>query len=328
MNGLITVATNSTSSLQNALDQIREVESSYLPDIAVPLGTTTWTPNGSLVVPDLGAVAVNDWAREQLSNMLGVRFDRWFQSASPEEQANEMSRRLRRARNKVRLRLAQGADGPNLRALVSPSYSAVEDSALLSAVSDALTGMNPLVHRLDLTNRMTTVVITIGEPQSRGGIVGATWGALTVTNSGVGWSGLSIVLSLIRLVCRNGMSAPVYEGRLIKMRHQALNIGAIRDLFGTKLQEVPALLLRAMGTVEASTSWPVINVEAEARELLRERGVIRAHLSGVLAAYRREPHESVFGISQAMTLYAQQTMPEDRLALEDLAGSYVLRSAP
>ena len=275
MNGPTTVASNSTSSLQNALDRIRAVESNYLPDVVVPLSATAWTSNGSLVIPDLGEVAVNDWAREQLSNMLGVRFDRWFQSASPEEQADEMSRRLSRARNKVQLRLAQSPDGPILRAVVSPSYSAIDDSALLATVIDSLDSSNPQLHRLDMTERMTNIVVTIGEPQSRGGIVGAIWGALTITNSGVGWCGLAIVLSIIRLVCRNGMSAPVYEGLLIKVRHRALNIGAVRDLLRTKLQTVPKVLLRATNTLEASTSWPVVNVEAETHELLRERGMIR-----------------------------------------------------
>ena len=239
-----------------------------------------------------------------------------------------MTRRLQRARSNVRLRLAQGVHGPILRALVSPSYSAIEDSSLLAAVVDTLEQANPLLHRLEMTQRMTNIVITIGEPQSRGGIVGTVWGALTITNSGVGWSGLFGNFVSHSVGLKNGMSAPIYEGQLIKVRHRALSVGAIRDLLQTKIQTIPEVLLRATRTLEASTSWSVVNVEAEARELLRERGLIRTHLGGVLAAYKREPHQSVFGVAQAITLHAHEVSPDDRLGLERLAGSYVLRSAP
>lgn len=327
MTGPITDPT-SGALLPSVLDRLRLEESRYLPDRIVQLSATTWSPSGMLVIAGLGETHVNAWALDQLSGLLGVRFDRWFQNAGPEEQAEEMTRRLRRARSKVQLRLAQSPDGPILRAVVSPSYSAIDDSALLATVIDSLDSGNPQLHRLDMTERMTNIVVTIGEPQSRGGIVGAIWGALTITNSGVGWSGLSVVLSLIRLACKNGMSAPVYEGLLIKVRHRALDISAVRDLLRPRLQTIPEVLLRATSTLEASTSWPVVNVEAETHELLRERGMIRNHLSGVLAAYRLEAHPTVFGIAQAITLHAQAVSPEDRLALEQLAGSYVARSSP
>ena len=322
-----TASVPNDASLSNALARLRAGEASHLPDIVVPLSSTAWTPNGSLIVPDLGEVVVNEWAREQLSNLLGVRFDRWFQTASPEEQADEMTRRLQRARNKVRLRLAQGTCGPILRALVSPSYSAVQDSSLLSAVIDSLEGSSPRLHRIELTQRMTCVVVTVGEPQTAGGIVGALWGSLTIVNSGVGWSGLSVTLSIVRLVCKNGMSAPIHEAQVIRVRHRAIDMGAIQDQLGGKLKAVPEILSRAARTLEASTDWRIVNVEAEARERLREKGMIRNHLSGVLAAYRQEPHQSVFGISQAFTRHAQAVSPEARLALENLAGSYVARSA-
>ena len=316
------------SSLSTALARIRRIQSTHLPDVVLPLNETTWTSKGSLVILGLGEVSVSDWAREQLSSLLGIRYDRWFATATQPEQADEMTRRLRRARNKVRLRLVQTANSPTLRAVVSPSYSATNDSTLLATVIDSLCGSNPQLHRLEMTERMTNIVFTIGEPQSRGGIVGAVWGALTVTNSGVGWSGLSVVLSLIRQVCTNGMSAPVFEGQLVKVRHRALNIGSIRDLLRARLETASEILLRAISNLEASASWPVVNVEAEARELLRERGMIRNHLAGVLSGFRHEPHRSVFGLSQAMTLHAQQVTPEDRITLETLAGSYVLRSTP
>ena len=318
----------SQTSLSCAFERIRQEEARSLPDMVVPLNETSWTPTGLLNVPSLGETRVNQWARDQLAQIVGIQFDRWFLAATPEQQADEMTRRLKRARNKVRLRLAHGKDGPLLRAVVGPGYSAVEDSILLGAVGDSLSSMSPTVHRLDMTQRLTTLVIRFGEPQMPNAIVGDISGAITVTNSGVGWCKLSVVLSILRVVCSNGMRAPVHEALILGVRHRCLEPERIRAQLSSEMQAIPARLREAIRVLGASTTWPVVNVEAESRELLREAGMIRAHHKGVLAAFRREPHPSVFGLSQALTLYAQQTAPEDRIALEALAGNYVLRSAP
>ena len=114
----------------------------------------------------------------------------------------------------------------------------------------------------------------------------------------------------------------------MRVRHCSVDIDVIWTRLVEGVRTLPENLARANRVLEASSQWPVINVEAEARELLRERGMIRNHLAGVLSAFQRAPHQSVFGLSQAITLHAQEVTPEDCLALERLAGSYVLRSEP
>jgi len=321
-------ASISTTSLSYALDRVQHEEALYLPDMVISLNETSWTPAGMLVVPGHGEVRVNEWARDQLSQLLGIQFERWFSTAAPEQQADEMSRRLGRARNKVRLRLMQGMGGPALRAVVSPSYSALADSDLLSAIGESLNGVNPVVHRIEITQRLTVLVIRFGDPQFVNATVGDVSGSITLTNSGVGWCKLTVLLSILRLVCSNGMRAPVYEALILGVRHRCLEPARIRAQLCSEMQTVPNRLREATLVLGASMGWPVINVEAKSRELLREVGMIRAHHKGVLAAYRREPHPSVFGLSQALTLHAKQTAPEDRVMLESLAGKYVLRSAP
>ncbi len=294
----------------------------------VPLRELTWSNEGLVVIPNLGLARPNDWARLQLSNLLGIRFDRWFEAASREDRADEMTRRLRRATGSVRLRLSQDRGIPMLRAVVGPGYTAIEDSVILGVLADEFQSTETQVHRLDVTERLTSVLIGVGQPQHVGGKVGLVWGCLGITNSNVGWAGLSVSLSLYRLICSNGMRAPTVNAQIVRVRHRAINVDEIRVLLAKGIRSLPENLTQANRLLEASSQWPVINVEAEARELLRERGMIRSHLPGVLAAYQQEPHRSVFGLSQAITLHAQQVTPEDCLALEQLAGSYVLRSAP
>ena len=316
------------STLSSALNQLRRAEAQQLPDAVVAFSDLAWTKQGHIVIPDRGQARPNDWARQQISNLLGIRFDRWFEAASAEDRANEMTRRLRRAKGSVRLRLSCNRDVPILRALVGPGYTAIEDSVILGVLTSALQDVETHVHRLDVTERMTSVLIGVGQPQYVGGKVGLVWGCLSVTNSNVGWAGLSVSLSLYRLICSNGMRAPTINAQIVRVRHRSIDVDDIRNQLVEGIRSLPGNLAHANRVLEASSQWPVVNVEAEARELLRERGMIRNHLAGVMAAYRRETHASAFGLSQALTRHAQQVTPEDCLALEQLAGSYVLRSAP
>lgn len=314
--------------MPKALARLREMEVLNLSDAVVPLREVIWAPEDLVVIPGFGEARPSDWARLQISNLLGIRFDRWFEDASPEDRAEEMCRRLHRAKGNVRLRLSRDKDVPILRAVVSPGYTAIEDSVIIGLLAERLQSIEARVHRLDVTERMTSALIGVGQPQHVGGVVGAVWGCLSVTNSNVGWAGLSVNLSLYRLVCSNGMRAPTVNSQIVRVRHRSVHIGYIRAQLVEGIRSLPENLAHANRVLEGSSHWPVVNVEAEARELLRERGMIRSHLNGVLSAFRREPHRSVFGISQAITLHAQKTTPEHRLELEELAGSYVLRSAP
>jgi len=318
----------SGTSLTRALKQLVAIEGHNLPDVVIPLRDLSWTPAGTIVIPSYGEARPNDWARHQICNLLGIRFDVWFAAASSKDRAEEMSRRLRRAKGNVRLRLSRTEELPIVRAVVSPGYTAIEDSMIFDLLTNELRGTETQVRHFDATERMTSALIALGQPQHVGGVVGAVWGSIRITNSNVGWAGLSVSLSLYRLICSNGMRAPTVNAQFVRVRHHSVNINDIQTQLAEGIRSLPENLSQATRTFESSTQWPVVNVEAEARALLRERRMIQGHHSGVMAAFRREPHESVFGLSQAITLYAQQTCPEDRVALEGLAGSYVLRSAP
>lgn len=319
---------NPGTGISGTLERIAAVEAQHLPDVVVPLRELTWSVDGSVTIPSHGSARPNDWARQQIGSLLGVRFDRWFESATPEERSDEMTRRLHRSRGNVRLRIALAKEGTILRAVVTPSYSPIPDSLILGTLEVALRGSPAKVHRTDITERMTSVMICVGEPQGVGGIIGATWGSIVMTNSGVGWSGLSVSISLLRLVCTNGMKAPVFDANILKVRHRSIDIHGIRNQLVGGIRSLPVVVVKANQVLAASATWKVRDVEAEVHAVLREAGMIRHHQPQVLAAYRREPHPSVFGLSQALTLHAQTATPEDRVMLEALAGSYVARSAP
>ena len=168
-------ATAAGSTLTETLDRLKLAEDQHLPDRVVALRDLAWTKKGHVGIPSLGEVRPNEWSRLQLSNLLGIKFDRWFEAATSEDRADEMTRRLRRAKGNVRLRLVKGQVIPTIRAVVSPGYTAIEDSVIMGLLTDELQGLKAHVQRLDVTERVTSVLIGVGQPQHVGGVVGLVW---------------------------------------------------------------------------------------------------------------------------------------------------------
>jgi hypothetical protein len=82
------------------------------------------------------------------------------------------------------------------------------------------------------TDKTTSYVISLGEPQNLGGIVGSVWGALSIQNSGVGYSSLSISAHLVRLCCSNGMRAPIPMAEIARRRHRGVDLEALGEATG------------------------------------------------------------------------------------------------
>jgi hypothetical protein len=64
-------------------------------------------------------------------------------------------------------------------------------------------------------------------------------------------------------------------------------------------------------------------VRATVLSLLVEGNLPQRHVPAILAAYDREPEMTAFGVSQAVTLAAQDETPEVRLDLEHAASAYL-----
>lgn len=310
--------------LGQLVDHLREVEASHADDAVVPMADLAMGDDGAIRVPGRGDHLLNDWSRPQLATTLGLRWDRWFAEASNVEVAEEVNRRLHRARGHVRVRTGLCPDGPVIRAVVSPTYEAVPDSSIATSLLRVLGDLR--VTRSTITEMTTSWVVEVGETLKKGGVVGTLHGGLLVRNSDVGFASLAVVAHLVRLVCSNGMTAPVPDGEILRVRHRHLDLGRVEERLIEGAARLPASLRRAGEVVAASTERPVDGVEAEIRGVLREAHLLRRHERAVLSAYGREPHPTAFGVSQAMTLAAQEFSAEQRIELERVAGQYVARS--
>lgn len=330
--------TPKSGTLRHLRDQFARRESLENPDVIVPTKALRLTEEGTLAVPDLGnAFAFTDWSRRQMASLVGVRWDRWFARMSPGEQSLEVNKRLWMRDDRLKIRTSRSGS-PNgvagiVSALVSPTFTPLADTQVLDLLNEALTPVEPVTHvvRHFVTDRTTSYVVGIGKPFRPGDNkeVGDIWGCLSIRNSGVGFAAASFVASLTRLLCKNGMTAPIPDALLFKRAHRAFDLDKLRRLLAERLRELPGRLADAGRVLLASRRATIADPKEAFLAILRA-----AHLSGKLLAeveraYDAEPvlKGSAFGVSQAATRAAQSMSPEDRFDLERAAGQWLAEHA-
>lgn len=324
------------TTLADLVARFADVEAQENPDADVPLASLRATDVDTIEIPGLGQHVLTDWSRGQLGHALGISWERFFAGASLNERAEDLNRRLRRAHGVVRLRTtrtkADGAVGEGMiRAVVSTDFTSVRDTSITSLLSDALRGTEPdaRVIRSEVTSLSTSFVVRVGESYKIGGAgkVGEIWGGLLVRNSGVGYAKLVVSLHLTRLVCLNGLTCPVPLPAIVRARHRWLDQEQIQQSLREGLQGVGDRIRQGTYVLGESVGHLVENIDAEVRRVLKSAKLPVRLVRGVLAAYAREPHQSRFGVSQALTLAAQGESPEVRLLLEEVAGRYLASPA-
>jgi len=302
------------------------------PDEIVELKELRMTTEETIAIPNCGAFALTDWAKRQLASLLGIQWNKWFQSATKEEQADEINRRLWRNGARMRLRTSRTSLTPNgktgvLRAIVTPSYSPISDSHLGNALKILLWPLEqePRILRCDITDRSVTYMMSIGKPFRPGDdkVVGDVWGGLIVRNSDVGYASLSIALSLVRLLCLNGMTAPIPDAVLMRRTHRGITEEGLLDKLKDSAAELPGRISRGANVLADARQMTIQDPESELLRILQIAHMPRKLLPELQAAYALEPEQTPFGISQAVTRASQKLSPEERFELDRAAGTYL-----
>ena len=302
------------------------------PDAIVELKQLRMTTEEAIAIPSLGNFVLTDWARKQLASLLGIQWQKWFQTTSREEQADEINRRLWRKSASMRIRTSREAVASNgtagiLRAIVTPTFSPVGDSLLSRLLVGLLAPAEPDLRllRTDITDRSVTYIIAIGKPFKPGDdkVVGDIYGGLIVRNSGVGFASLAITISLVRLLCTNGMTAPIPDAVLLRRSHRGITDERLLDGLTRNLRELPGKISEGARVLADSRSRIIQEPEQEFLRVLEIGRMPRRFLPDLQAAYALEPEQSMFGISQAVTRASQKFSSEERFDLDRAAGTYL-----
>jgi hypothetical protein len=145
-----------------------------------------------------------------------------------------------------------------------------------------------------------------------------------VRNSGVGFASLVVSLHLTRLVCENGMTAPLGDALVLKRAHRGLEDRALGELLAARLVDLPVKLERSAELYRLAEHRPVDDVREAVRDILRGAHLPLRFAEPILTAWAYEPEATAFGVSQAITRMAQHECPEHRFELERAAGTYLV----
>jgi hypothetical protein len=310
---------------------LRLIESRENADAVLPLSELRVNDHGLMTIPGHGGFALTAWARRQLAERLGIKWDKWFALLAGAERAAEINLRLGRSTDRVRVRTAtfkdaeSGDEVPVLRAFVTPSYSVFSDALLVEMLSDVIGGSELAVARLTVTDMTVTYGIAVGRPFRPGGDgrVGDIQGGILVRNSGVGYAGLNVSAHLERLICLNGMLVPVKDPTLIACIHRGVDPAKIRANLAERAREIGGAFAQGAERLLEGRRYRVENREEVFLSLLKRARIPKKQLDVLEAAYQREPEASAFGIVQAITRAAQEFAPELRYELERAATAYL-----
>ncbi len=215
------------------------------------------TADGTLAMPEFDvrdSFAFTPWAKNQLANIVGVRWDKWFAKKSPTEQASEVNSRLMDSAHLLRVRTSRvvphgsRAEG-TVTALLSESYTPLPDTAVLRLLMTALRLVEPelRVAYSASTDRSTSYMVVIGKPfrPNEDHHVGDIFGGVRVLNSGVGFASFQMLAGLLRLICKNGMTAPIDGAVLLKRAHRTFDLEKLADTLSKRLEGLPGRLADA-----------------------------------------------------------------------------------
>jgi len=316
------------TTLYDLADTLRDQERLHLPDVDLRVQDLRLTTDGTIRAPNVEHdLYMTDWSKSQISQMIGVRWDRWFDAVNPDVRADEVNRRLGKSDRMIRLRTQLDHEGQGiLRGIVSTGHKAILDSEVVTALAKSIDGLPARVARANVTDRSTTIVAYLGEDHDAGSIVGRMRSAFMLRNSDVGFASLLGVVQVVRVVCTNGMTAPVANAKIFRKRHVGVTSQCVHDLVKERLDQLPEVFGYGLNALTESTRRPVDDVELEIKSVLKLAHLPMKRADDVQRALRVEPYHTVFGVSQAVTLAAQKWTPEQRVAAERAAGKYV-RSA-
>jgi hypothetical protein len=320
--------------LTELVSSLEQQETYDNPDIVLEMNKIKMDDDMNVVVPDQGRYSLTSWSRSQISNMLGLRFDRWFQNATNPEKAYELNRRFDRAQGQIKVRTSSiSTDGTNsdgtLKAFVSPGYVPISDALVGNLILNSLEAKGAHILRASGTSRSFSYVIRIGKhaESEMSPAVGSILTGLQISNSGVGYASLSISLHLTRLVCRNGMTAPIAGAMLLRRRHTGDPEMALFEQLPKVLQDIPAKLNKATYILNKAQDYRVHEPQQVIEDIIRKAKIPNKSIPYFKEAFEREPLDTAFGISQALTDSKTHTKlgvsPEDSRLIEDVAGNYL-----
>jgi hypothetical protein len=315
-------------SFAEVMDLVKKEADQNYPDEVLPLRDLRMDPTGLLQVGNR-ALRPTDWSEHQLASLLGVRWGRWFGPVGGDEMAEEVNRRLKRSDRQVRVRSRRyGANGGpgdgELRAVLSSSYGPIDDDRifdLMFRTREANLSEMTFI-RVQRTDRSSHYVglqrSSFDLGNGRG--VDRVYPGIHLRNSEVGFAALTLEVSVLRLVCTNGLVVPIAGVSLYRM-HRKIRDEVLEAQLRAAFDELPAASERTMSALRRSREARLLAVHATIAGVVYQAEAPREIERRIRDALVIEGDSTTWGLVQAVTSVARDLPdPDLRYSLERAAG--------
>jgi len=137
-------------SFDHVRNQVAEAHSLKNQDVNVMLEDIRVTPELHIEIPNVGTFGMTHWSKKQLGSLLGVQWDKWFNTelVSAEQVQEELTRRFSKTKEQKKFRTSRfrhGAPGVDncdgyLRAVLGPNYYAIDDEIIFDRLERNFSG--------------------------------------------------------------------------------------------------------------------------------------------------------------------------------------------
>jgi len=272
------------------------------------------------------------WATSQMCNRLSIptayfkRCPTWLQDAQANHFLHKESEKGQSGRTQSQYRQSSTgerwllrAKGDVLRGVLSDRYAKLNNA-------DALCTLRPLVEDrfevqwLALTEESFHLRLT--DPRlSRDILPGdRVMAGIHLANSEVGKRSVTVDAMVFRLVCQNGLIRLVKGKSLLHQRHVGLTPAHLQAGLGRAIEDA---LIQSAGFMERmswATKEPLGEIE-KTLEALPFSQSLRETVKASLLAEPKGQQETLYGLVNALTFTAQGLEPDERYALEAMAGT-------
>lgn len=314
---------------EDVLDRVTKRSDLALPDLVLQLSQLHACHDGSIEAPGLDRLSLTTWSRRQLANLLGIRWDRWFASelVAPADRAEEINRRFRASGEALKIRASRLAPEESsrghavLRAFVSPTYAPIDDLQILETLGTVLAGQIDTIRfvRADVTAESSQyAAVSLDEADLGVGKSDRHRNGFVLANSEVGSRSLAFLSWVWRVVCSNGLVAPV--SRLLRLIHRSRKGGVLQARFAEAVKLLPETWKRTEMVLRRARQDQESDPGMALQVLVESHPELRPIADTVYDAYDADPEPNRFGVVQALTRAAQGLPPERRLEVEEFAG--------
>ncbi len=316
-------------SFTSVYDDVMARADAMLPDRIVHVADLRMTPEGHIELPGGTRYRLNDWARKGVASMLGLRWDRWFQSASGEERAEEVNRRFSRTPGEKKIRAWRDDSGEAngiARAFLAPGFTPIDDARIFERMHAMMKGLLDeyrftSVQFTDSTTHYTAVHVEAFDID--GDRLHPGW---HLRNSETGASALSLDDHFMRLVCTNGLMLRVGGKRSLYRTHRAIEDDQLAAALVIAIGRLPERWRISFEWMRTAKTITVPHPDDAVAAILGDSAEVpKALLEEAQRVVLRDGDLTRFGIVQAITLVAHQTNkdPDVRFHMERLAGDYL-----